>query len=546
MLVLLLSSALLSLLVSPTCAFVIGRPPCSSRRCQGQNGRRVFAASSDDEIVYDDFDFTVGGAGDEGSSVSGSATPLLQERLNQLVVSEKQKLQQISQNWRDGHWSVRGCSLDPGDAAFGESKVRVSALLALTDDAAGYETILVGRTDGSVCWLQLGSEYLATFTNQHVAKETSNDTIKVQEQLKRDGAASIAMPLSFGAMSGEEAAAALSDKASSNFDILGQVQASSAPILDMAIVEYGFSDDLILYVLSASPTDPVQWLLVREDGPVSSESYSIPVFDDVSQSSPIVAIQALGMGLALTVSQGGAVRAWNAERESSSLIKTLAIPLEDDDTVLSCNADDSFVYFGTARGIVLVYAIDSIMADSSTLLPLRIIPAFANGGVSSICVAGEGVMGKGRPTPTVALVTGSTLGEIKQWELLPRGVDSLEYWPKIANQKMPGKAHLLRQGPTRSISETTPDSAVLALRAVQDGVLVSATKDQLIIWDTVKGKPYCDMQGLDFDPKASCLVLSEQLLVTNGMRQYVCVHDFSIDPDIDIKDMIQPMDDEDE
>ena len=155
-------------------------------------------------------------------------------------------------------------------------------------------------------------------------------------------------------------------------------------------------------------------------------------------------------------------------------------------------------------------------------------------------------MGKGRSTPTLALVTGSTLGEIKQWELLPRGIESLEFWPKISSQKMPGKVHLLNKGRTTlTLAEATERSAILNLCPVLKGVLLTATKDHLTVWNTATGECYCDMQGFDFDHGASCLNLPG-ILVTNGLQQHVCIHDFSIDPNLAVEGMIGPKEDDDE
>lgn len=515
---------------------------------QSQNNDDDLA--NDEGIFFDDFDFTVGSGGSDQSSSSTSSSSaganVLQQRLSQLVATQEESSQQVLENWKQGHWSVRGCSLDPGDAGFGESRVQVSSLLSFMEDE-GDETILVGRTDGSLCWLALGSEYLATFTNQYVAREASNDTIAVTEELKRDSAHSIPMPLE-GVSNVDEASAALSDRATSNFEILAQVQASDAAILDMAVVRDGTSDHQVLYALSQSLTDPVQQFQIQEDGPVGREGASLPVSDVDSSSSvvPVVAIRALRDRFLLSISQSGLASVWRPEKMASSMVTSFTVPLEDDDTILSCDADDDFVYVGTSLGFVFVYAVDKILDNKNKIPPIKTFSAFTNAGVSSICAAGEGVMGKGRPTPTLALVTGSTLGEIKQWELLPRGVNSLEYWPKMSSQKLPGKAHVLMKGPVQSLAESTAGSAILNLRPVQEGVILSATKHQLTIWNTATGDTFCDMHGLDFEQGACCLVLSEHLLVTNGLKQYVCVHDFSIDPNLTVKDMIVPMDDEDE
>lgn len=45
--------------------------------------------------------------------------------------------------------------------------------------------------------------------------------------------------------------------------------------------------------------------------------------------------------------------------------------------------------------------------------------------------------------PTKTLIAGNILGELKQWELIPtKDGNDLEYWPRMASQKIPGKAHV--------------------------------------------------------------------------------------------------------
>ena len=43
--------------------------------------------------------------------------------------------------------------------------------------------VVVGRTDGSVCFVTLGSSYLSHFVNKLSARETGNATIAIESEL---------------------------------------------------------------------------------------------------------------------------------------------------------------------------------------------------------------------------------------------------------------------------------------------------------------------------------------------------------------------------
>ena len=176
--------------------------------------------NEDDDVIYNDFgDMLIGG----GGSVGGFDDSL-QDRFSELVATEKENELRIEGNWQKGHWSVRGCSLDPG---MGDEKTLVSFLLGIDDS----DVVLVGRTDGSICWLQLGKEYLATFVNSLVAREGENDSIQVSEGLKREDDAS------------------LSSKAPTPFQVLGQVHSSAG---GGSIAEIAFSDPYLFSINAAT------------------------------------------------------------------------------------------------------------------------------------------------------------------------------------------------------------------------------------------------------------------------------------------------------
>jgi len=554
---------------APAPAPALGRP-CLCRWLQlSLNDSNNYDNDDDDDdeqqqedIFFDDFGgFVVGGAGDQKSSNGAgsadddvaSSLSSLQTRMTQLTQLEESIQSRISQNWNQGHWSVRGCSLDPGDAEDG-SKIQVSSLCPIIDTVGDYyndesnedTVLLVGRTDGSVCWLRLGSEeYLAMFTNQLVAKETSNQTIAVTSELKRQEEEENDGGGGEGAYAKQPQPRQIDD--TRKFRLLGQLQASDAAICHMMVV-----DSEHLLVVDNDRPNQIQQFRISEEGP---ESDTNAIVLETGSNDPLVSLKSLVLpgksaygsddNLVVSTSRKGQVTLWNVGIESS-IRGQARIPIEDDDTILSFSLDSEYLYFGTAQGMVYVCSLATFLSFEKypiekTLEPLKSYSVCPNGGVSALCAAGPGVMGRGTTT-TRSLVTATTLGEIKQWELIPRGDNGVEHWPKMASQTMPGKAHVFASSSSDAVAGEDVEP-VLELKIIQKDLILSATQSRLTLWDTTTGKARFDMQGLEFEPSGvispSCVVLSSHLLVTNGMEQYVCVHDFSIEELEDIEDMIE-------
>lgn len=100
----------------------------------------------------------------------------------------------------------------------------------------------------------------------------------------------------------------------------------------------------------------------------------------------------------------------------------------------------------------------------------------------------------------------------------------MEHWPKLASQRLPKKAHIFE-------GHVGPITALEAMGGRRPQFL-SASKDGTIrAWNTAKGKENYRMDGFTNDLSSLCVLGSsdsdDDLLVTNGMKQYVCVHDFS-------------------
>jgi hypothetical protein len=81
---------------------------------------------------------------------------------------------------------------------------------------------------------------------------------------------------------------------------------------------------------------------------------------------------------------------------------------------LSWDMDSEYIYFGDSEGTILhVYSTSSLLdtdSDTGVLAPLKSFPAFSNGGVSSVCAADEGFLGRGTPCPCWPAARKATFG----------------------------------------------------------------------------------------------------------------------------------------
>jgi WD40 repeat protein len=320
-----------------------------------------------------------------------------------------------------------------------------------------------------------------------------------------------------------------------NFEVLGQLQVATSAITNMVVS----LDSEYLFVVSQDRPNEIQQFEISHDGPSSKDPIAV-----LEETHSLVGLKVVedkeSNNYLLSTSRKGQVSLWKIGKSTTTTMTQITIPIEDDDIVLSTDVDSDYLFIGSEQGMVWVYSLEHLLSEpkEDECVPLKSFKAFPNGGVSAICAAGPGTMGRG-DTTTTALVTGSTSGGIKQWELIPRGKHALEYWPKLVSQTMPGKAHLLGRG-------GDDGEPILDLKVIDD-VVLSVAPSRSTIWNTATGKSYFDMEGLEFEAtRPSCIVLSSHLLVTNGMEQYVCVHDFSVAELENIEDMIERDNDDDD
>ena len=101
----------------------------------------------------------------------------------------------------------------------------------------------------------------------------------------------------------------------------------------------------------------------------------------------------------------------------------------------------------------------------------------------------------------------------------------IDHWPRLPTQRMKRRAHLFHpghDGPVTALSQQSQYDASTFLSCGQDG--------SICVWNAFSGDLFYRMDG--FTRNVSSLAcLGRDLLVTDGMDDLVCVHDFSVDED---------------
>lgn len=541
----------------------------------------------DDTSASNDEPTTLPSAADSDSE---SPMSVLQQRFQKLALTEQVNRQQISDNFKEGYWGVWGCSLDPYTDENAETKTSVTSLKLMPLDDDGMDgdddsaLLIVGRSDGSIIWLKMDTisspssfssdsdrknsvenrSVTTYFENKLVAKPTDDGGMVVDKALQRresDG------NIGFGGDDATNEAGGSSPRLP--FDILAQIQTTGKATsdADVAIVEMlPIPSSRMLWTISKNTPNAIRALFLFPD---SETGYLLPnssfkVDLETVHTSPIVAMKTIPKteeddseaSLVVSVSDDGQVVVWELSSAEKKFPPSIKIKLNTNlfqqegeyDSVSSVDVDDQYLYLGTQAGKISIFSVSAMIEGvaeiSDPLLPLvKSFEAFtsSNPGISTILAAGPGSLGatngpggSTRP-PTKSLIAGDMSGGLKQWELIPAGPGRLEYWPRMATQKLPGgKPHVYE---TRDYSwddygqrQNSCFPAIRQLLCTQQ-VLLAATDYDLTVWDSSTGKILYDMQGLDFTSgsRPNLMAANDSVLVTNGMENFVCVHDFTME-----------------
>jgi len=277
--------------------------------------------------------------------------------------------------------------------------------------------------------------------------------------------------------------------------------------------------------------------------------------------------------LLLSASRDGSFAMW--DMNNGDLVYRCQILMNEDgndvhvsincaDVDTSSGSGDHFIYFGLSDGYVVGYSVSELLDSASegntcNMPKCRFLAhdplnqskesnSSGNGvmGVTAISFGGPG--NSSQTTLSSMLVTGGADGRIKQWEMLQytnNSCDSsstststtsaskdsngsswkLVHWPRMPTQKLKGRAHLFQghhDGPITTVKCDMENNTSKIISAGTDG--------SIRVWNPKSGTELYRMDGFD-DLTSICL--DKEILVTNGMKEYVCIHDFDVDEDLD-------------
>jgi WD40 repeat protein len=496
------------------------RRPCNSLFTRPYSSRIVPLHLSENEnskeaddivpLYFDDFGGQVMG-GERGPQLE---TSQLLTRIQTMQQEQIRKDAQLVQNWRSGNWQVRGFSLESNEAPVGSSEptnVAAAARICKIVPAADENTIWVGRTDGSVVCVKLGTEYWTQFHNS-----------------KQDAAEKIGDAKIIGA----------DDTSSKPFEIKQQFKTATAGSAISCLLAHNSH----IFTANKGHGDITRWLIPEDHGPVQSVSLLAGVHSDTVLCLKPVSLRSKNEddpGVIFSAAVDGSLGLWDIETgELLYQCRTAGSSSTEPFGVCCADSDGTHIYLGTTTGEVLAYSVQDLLKSKN-----RDVYPTPNGRwfaateqdvhLTALVCGGDGSLGRGQGQSTSLVLTGDAKGLLKQWEVLSRAPDGgqtrLEQWPKMATQRLPKKAHVFNG----HYDEVT------AIIPIDSTKFVSASKDGTVrAWNPVNGKELFRMDG--FSETLSSLCLLDQMLVTDGMEQFVCVHDFDILPqnesDIDYLD----------
>jgi len=532
-------------------------------------------------IYYNDFgDFSSSSSSSQDDNNNNNLLDwsTLKSRITQTKDAIVERDNRLATNWRSGHWSVRGFKLDKynpiqrllkqqqqqsEDLVISVSKIALDAersaedIIVSGDDNTEEVSIAVGRTDGSICIVQLGKEYMTTFqaipaiSFQDTTSTTENSTTSSQVHYS-----SKLVPVDNDDFSPTDREEEKGD--ATPFQILHQFQASSSDSSISAlfmegtdVVTASANDGVVkLWELAITKeTQQEEELVVIQPKVIFQGAHSknviviksLVIFDDASSNNNSE------QSLLLTVSSSeGSIGIWN--RETGHLIRCVhiqdpyqqqPIPILSADIWNDNNNNHVILFVGLDNGYVQGYTLQELLLaskdDESSVVvnPTPSCNFLAHGtqkgksGVTALCCIGKGTTGLLKPSakPSILLLTGGADGIVKQWEIFfssstDTSLLKLEHWPRIASQRMKRRAHIF---------EGSHGDKITALVGDASKILSAGADGRIVAWSPSTGEKMYSMDG--FDDTLSNICLDKSLLITDGMSNYVCLHDFDLDQD---------------
>lgn len=573
------------------------------------------SSGNDEPIFYDDFgDGDFGGSSTDSSSNSGSMLSSLSSRISETKNLEASYDAKLARNWRRGNWSVRGFGLEKTSSVVTGSKSSSSSAIvsvvaaptssasediSLPQDKALPEDrkVAVGRSDGSIFIIQLGSEYLTSFVSVSTTKKKNSEgaesksssewmsSVDVEDRSNNDRPKTKFENEDM--FSDNENTASQQQQQQQQqgkqqpFQIIHQFQATETEEPIHSLVYHDTIEGIQLICTAAGDSGAIKiWSLDTTESRSHGEELVASLTSD--HSSRIIALKAMVLpshnnaiardddderNVLFSASADGTVALHDLDKKGELIVSCQCIIDQEKDCGQEvtcadvsnpsswdnggCDENDrDIIFLGTSSGYVVGYVVEELMTaaavaanaanTSDEVCPQPNIQFRAHGkdsgageAVTAIRCGGHGTI----PNTTVGtsrmsskiLLTGGEDGTVKQWEILGQqstfGI-RLEHWPRMSSQRMKRRHHLFKghDGAVTSISQQSKYDSSKFLTSGNDG--------SIRVWSATDGEELFTMDGFtSFVSSLACL--GRDLLVTDGSGQYVCVHDFSIDDDLD-------------
>ena len=476
-------------------------------------------------IEFNDFEDDNNNQDDDTDNAS------IQASLQQQVKAQAEAQEQmIAQTVNQANWNVRGFSLDPF-ATTSESQQEDDNEEKTTITALAYDEerqwIVCGRSDGSIVVVSLPSsgtsdEVLATFGTTQLPQFTDQNTLEWTNQLKKQQSDSDGFELIAHITPFKEWTKPAVDKIAltPNHIYASHVGKGLVEVLeimetdDKERIERTFLSDLMMgppALLSTSTAtndvysmDPLGMLAVWKDD--STELEIRGKLDLQEYAMGDVAVEAIG----------------SIHIQSTYM--------------------DEYIYVGTDHGQVWVYDVSLLGTSPRPLQPLLRLKAFDDHvNVTAVASNGPGVLGSTTTTDqtTISLLAAGSNGMLKQFELIPKVVSeeddtttfTLEYWPKMPQQTIPNRPHVLQEEGGPVLTSIRP-----ILRTNE--LIVATSLEDCFVWNVSDDskKPVVELSGFtnltSAIPTATTTHPNNNLmLLCNGMEHFVAIHDFSATAD---------------
>jgi len=511
------------------------------------------ASEKNANINFDDFGSQYVGDSDDdktapvsssSSSSSSSTSTVLQDRMASVTQQERRHEAVLGRNWKLGNWQVRGFSLeDVAATTVGASAGRGNgedggvdaprqpeetttlsedddalpppAVCQIAKDEDDPGQIWVGRTDGSVFGIRLGTSYWTRL------QQNSDNNQAGSIQAEPPSQPPARMGDEFGDDDDDdemEPPPLPQSPPGKPFEIRTQLHAGSSPVTALvsaacsSSTEDGGDDTSYLFTATAD-SGIQQWLVMEQEDPKEPEGPKIILskqLEGAHSSQTVNFLRAVSLELddddddslaaeaaptVLLSADHNSIAVWDLV--TGDLLGQCCVGLESildaevfppSSLIQSVDTDGTHVFVGTSTGHVLAYRIadlllssrsspadDDTAATTTTTTPTTAKPvgqwkANSDGKpITALHCGGTGSMGargSSRRTTSRTLYTGDADGGVKQWQVFA-AAGRLEHWPKLATQRLPQRAHLFRGH----------DAVVTALAAVDALKFLSASSD---------------------------------------------------------------------